>query len=50
MGFQPEGDLPDGIVIPPPVEGKTVNSIWYIFNTSTNNYLLTLTPCAAAAR
>ena len=38
MGFQPEGDLPDGIVIPPPVEGKTVNSIWYIFNTSTNNY------------
>merc|ERR1712168_373308 len=22
MGFQPEGDLPDGIVIPPPVEGN----------------------------
>lgn len=21
MGFQPEGDLPDGIVIPPPVAG-----------------------------
>ena len=21
MGFQPEGDLPEGIVIPPPVQG-----------------------------
>ena len=22
MGFQPEGDLPDGIVVPPPVVGN----------------------------
>ena len=22
MGFQPQGDLPDGIIIPPPVAGN----------------------------